>query len=85
MHEPLFVHERVHDAFAEKFAARIKALKVGPGTQAGVNQGPLIDAAAWRRSRTIAIASSFLSVAAASGTRSARTFFEPTLHRCAAR
>ena len=76
----------MHDAFAEKFAARIKALKVGPGTQAGVNQGPLIDAAAVakiedhrRRTRPARARSS----PAASGTRSARTFFEPTLLPCA--
>jgi len=38
-----FVHDSVYDAFAKKFADRIGSLKVGPGTQAGVTQGPLID------------------------------------------
>jgi succinate-semialdehyde dehydrogenase/glutarate-semialdehyde dehydrogenase len=39
----LFVHEKVYDAFAAKLADRVKALKVGPGTEAGVAQGPLIN------------------------------------------
>ena len=42
----LFVHEKVYDAFAAKLADRVRALKVGPGTEAGVTQGPLIDGAA---------------------------------------
>ena len=33
----------VYDAFAEKFAAKVRSLKVGPGTEPGVTQGPLID------------------------------------------
>src|SRR6185503_11341524 len=39
----LLVQEGVYDAFAEKLAAKVKALKVGPGTDAGINIGPLID------------------------------------------
>ena len=39
----ILVQDRVYDAFAEKLAAKVKALKVGPGTEAGVNIGPLID------------------------------------------
>jgi succinate-semialdehyde dehydrogenase/glutarate-semialdehyde dehydrogenase len=42
----LFVHDKVYDAFAAKLAERVKALKVGPGTEAGVTQGPLINDAA---------------------------------------
>jgi acyl-CoA reductase-like NAD-dependent aldehyde dehydrogenase len=38
-----FVHEKVYDAFAEKFAAKVRSLKVGPGTEPGVTQGPMID------------------------------------------
>jgi succinate-semialdehyde dehydrogenase/glutarate-semialdehyde dehydrogenase len=37
------VHEKVADEFAEKLAARIGALKVGRGTDDGVDVGPLID------------------------------------------
>jgi len=39
----ILVQDRVYDAFAEKLAAKVRALKVGPGTEAGVNIGPLID------------------------------------------
>jgi succinate-semialdehyde dehydrogenase / glutarate-semialdehyde dehydrogenase len=37
------VHESVADAFAEKLGARMGALKVGRGQDAGVDVGPLID------------------------------------------
>jgi succinate-semialdehyde dehydrogenase/glutarate-semialdehyde dehydrogenase len=39
----ILVQDKVYDAFAEKLAAKVKGLKVGPGTEAGVNIGPLID------------------------------------------
>jgi succinate-semialdehyde dehydrogenase/glutarate-semialdehyde dehydrogenase len=39
----ILVQDGVYDAFAEKLAAKVRALKVGPGTEAGVNIGPLID------------------------------------------
>jgi succinate-semialdehyde dehydrogenase/glutarate-semialdehyde dehydrogenase len=39
-----FVHEKVHDAFAEKFSARMRALKVGHGLEDGVALGPLVNA-----------------------------------------
>ena len=42
----LFVQDKVYDAFAAKLAAKVAALKVGRGTEAGVTQGPLIDAEA---------------------------------------
>jgi len=41
----LFVHRSVHDEFATRLAARMGALTVGPGTEPGVDIGPLIDAA----------------------------------------
>src|SRR5215813_4318068 len=39
----ILVQDRVYDAFAAKLAQKVKALKVGPGTEAGVQIGPLID------------------------------------------
>lgn len=42
----LLVQEGIHDAFAAKLAQRVAALKVGNGLEPGVEQGPLIDAAA---------------------------------------
>jgi succinate-semialdehyde dehydrogenase/glutarate-semialdehyde dehydrogenase len=39
----ILVQDGVYDAFARKLSDKVKALKVGPGTEAGVNIGPLID------------------------------------------
>jgi succinate-semialdehyde dehydrogenase/glutarate-semialdehyde dehydrogenase len=39
----LYVQAGVHDAFVEKLAAKVGAIKVGNGFEPGVNQGPLID------------------------------------------
>ncbi|MBI3285886.1 MAG: NAD-dependent succinate-semialdehyde dehydrogenase [Burkholderiales bacterium] len=41
-----YAHASVYDAFVEKLAAAAKNIKVGDGFQAGVNQGPMIDAQA---------------------------------------
>ena len=38
-----FVQDGIYDAFVEKLAAATRKLKVGPGLEEGVNQGPLID------------------------------------------
>jgi len=42
----LYVQAGVYDAFVEKFAAKVRTLKVGNGFEAGVTQGPLIEPAA---------------------------------------
>ncbi len=39
----ILVQDKVYDAFAAKLAEKVKALKVGAGTEAGVTIGPLID------------------------------------------
>jgi succinate-semialdehyde dehydrogenase / glutarate-semialdehyde dehydrogenase len=39
----ILVQDGVYDSFAAKLTAKVAALKVGPGTEAGVNVGPLID------------------------------------------
>lgn len=39
----LLIQDEIYDAFAEKFTAAVKALKVGNGEEAGVEIGPLID------------------------------------------
>ena len=39
-----YVHEKVHDAFAEKLTAKMKALKMGNGLDDGVAVGPLVNA-----------------------------------------
>lgn len=77
-----FVHERVYDAFAEKLAIAVKDLTVGCGTDPGVTQGPLINAAAVRK------VESHIEDALAKGARVitggkrhalGHTFFEPTV------
>jgi succinate-semialdehyde dehydrogenase/glutarate-semialdehyde dehydrogenase len=42
----ILVQDAVYERFAEKLADKVKGLKVGPGTEPGVNIGPLIDASA---------------------------------------
>ncbi|MFV0680287.1 NAD-dependent succinate-semialdehyde dehydrogenase [Ottowia sp.] len=42
----LYVQDGVYDKFVKKFAAKVKAMKVGNGFEDGVVQGPLIESAA---------------------------------------
>jgi len=42
----IYVHEKIYDEFAKKYAAKAAVLKVGDGFEAGVNVGPLINKAA---------------------------------------
>ncbi|MEO8674712.1 MAG: NAD-dependent succinate-semialdehyde dehydrogenase [Casimicrobiaceae bacterium] len=78
----LFVHDKVYDAFAEKLADRVRALKVGPGTEAGVTQGPLIDPAALAKvEEHVADAVALGAKVTTGGKRHALggTFYEPTV------
>jgi len=77
-----FVHDSVYEAFAAKLSARVAALKVGPGTEAGVTQGPLIDVAALAKvEEHIADATARGATVVTGGKRHALggTFFEPTV------
>jgi len=77
-----FVHEKVYDAFAQKLAARVGELKVGRGTEAGVTQGPLINAEALAKvEEHLADATSRGAKVAIGGKRHALggTFYEPTV------
>ena len=77
-----FVHEKVYDAFAAKLAERVRALAVGPGTEPGVAQGPLINAEAVAKvEEHIADATARGASIAAGGRRHSLggTFFEPTV------
>ena len=78
----LLVQDGIHDAFAQKLAATVSALKVGNGTETGVTQGPLIDQAAVNK------VSELLADALNKGARLVcggkphalgRNFFEPTI------
>jgi len=76
------VHEKVYRPFVAKLAARATLLKVGPGLEDGVQQGPLIDAAALDKVEAhVADALSKGARLEAGGHRHALggTFFEPTV------
>lgn len=78
----LYVQDGVYDAFVEKLAAKVKAMKVGDGTEQGVTQGPLINEAAVEKTeRHIADALSNGAKIITGGKRHALggTFFEPTV------
>ncbi|MFZ5739998.1 MAG: NAD-dependent succinate-semialdehyde dehydrogenase [Pseudomonadota bacterium] len=78
----LYVQDGVYDAFVEKLAAKVKAMKVGNGTEQGVTQGPLInDAAVEKTERHIADAVEHGAKVITGGKRHALggTFFEPTV------
>src|SRR3546814_15249682 len=42
----ILVQRGVYDAFAARLVERVRGLQVGPGLQAGVTQGPLINSKA---------------------------------------
>ncbi|MBV8620955.1 MAG: NAD-dependent succinate-semialdehyde dehydrogenase [Curvibacter sp.] len=76
----LYVQDGVYDAFVEKFAAKVKTLKVGNGFEDGVTQGPLIeDAAVQKVERHIADALAKGARVVAGGTKLGGQFVEPTV------
>ena len=78
----LFVQDKVYDAFAAKLTEKVKALKTGRGTESGVTQGPLIDAAALAKVEDhVADATKGGAKLLTGGKRDARggTFYEPTV------
>ena len=78
----LFVHDKVYDAFAAKLAQRVRALKVGVGTDEGVTQGPLINREALDKvEEHVADATAHGAKVAVGGKRHALggNFYEPTV------
>lgn len=78
----IFVQAGVYEPFLEKFGAAIATLETGPGTRAGVTQGPLINAAALAKVEAhVADAQARGARILAGGKRHrlGGTFFEPTL------
>jgi succinate-semialdehyde dehydrogenase/glutarate-semialdehyde dehydrogenase len=74
------VQEGVYDAFVEKFAAKVRAIKVGNGFEAGVSQGPLIeDAAVEKVQRHVADAIAKGGKVLTGGKKLQGQFFEPTV------
>ncbi|MCC2976558.1 NAD-dependent succinate-semialdehyde dehydrogenase [Sphingomonas sp. PL-96] len=45
----LYIQDGIYEAFAERFGARVQALRVGNGLDAHVEQGPLINTAAMQK------------------------------------
>ncbi|MEO8296978.1 MAG: NAD-dependent succinate-semialdehyde dehydrogenase [Burkholderiales bacterium] len=78
----ILVQDGVHDAFAGKLAEAVAALRVGNGLEAGVTQGPLIDAPALAKvEQLVADAVQHGARVLTGGRRHALggTFYEPTL------
>lgn len=78
----IYVQDAVHDAFLDRFSAAVAALRVGPGREAGVDIGPLIeDRAVDKIERLIADAVAKGARIATGGGRDARggRFFQPTV------
>ena len=78
----ILVHEAVYEEFATKLSATVAAMKVGNGTDEGVEQGPLIDVAGLEKvEEHIADAVSKGANIAVGGKRHplGGTFFEPTV------
>jgi succinate-semialdehyde dehydrogenase/glutarate-semialdehyde dehydrogenase len=76
------VQSGIHDSFVEKLAEATRKLKVGPGTEDGVQQGPLID------DKAVEKVEEFIEDAKAKGGKIVAggkrhslggTFFEPTV------
>jgi succinate-semialdehyde dehydrogenase/glutarate-semialdehyde dehydrogenase len=76
------VQDGIHDRFVAALAARVRAMKVGPGTEAGVAIGPLINEAGLAKAeRHVADATAHAAQVVVGGQPHAlgRTFYEPTL------
>lgn len=77
-----YVQSGIYDAFVEKLVARTNALKIGNGTEAGIEQGPMIDMAGLEKvEELLADATSKGAEVKTGGKRHALggTFFEPTV------
>ncbi|GAB3773507.1 NAD-dependent succinate-semialdehyde dehydrogenase [Ramlibacter monticola] len=76
----IYVQEGVHDLFVEKFAAKVKAMKVGNGFDDGVVQGPLIERAAVEKvERHVRDAVAKGARVVVGGRKLQGQFFEPTV------
>lgn len=78
----LYVQAGVYDEFVARLSAQVAALNVGDGSEAGVEQGPLIDRAAVEKvEQHIADAIAHGAQVVTGGARHARggTFFQPTV------
>jgi succinate-semialdehyde dehydrogenase/glutarate-semialdehyde dehydrogenase len=76
----IYVQDGVYDSFVQKFAAKVKAMKVGNGFEEGVVQGPLIEPAALDKvERHLKDALGKGGRVVVGGHRLQGQFFEPTI------
>jgi succinate-semialdehyde dehydrogenase/glutarate-semialdehyde dehydrogenase len=78
----ILVQDGIHDRFVAALAERVRAMKVGPGTEAGVAIGPLVNDAGFAKvERHVADATRRGATCVVGGRPHAlgRTFYEPTL------
>ena len=78
----IYAQDKIYDSFVEKLAAKAKAMKIGDGSEEGVTQGPLINAAAVKKvEEHVADALAHGAKVITGGKRSALggTYFEPTV------
>ncbi|MHC8350918.1 NADP-dependent succinate-semialdehyde dehydrogenase [Pseudomonas sp. RT4P38] len=78
----LYVHDKVYDAFVDKLASAVGALKIGDGFTDGVTLGPLIDGKAVAKVREHvedALAKGAKVVQGGGGHAQGANFFEPTI------
>ncbi|MFW3168912.1 NAD-dependent succinate-semialdehyde dehydrogenase [Geodermatophilus sp. CPCC 206100] len=76
------VHRDVADEFAQRVSARVAAMRVGRGTEDGVDVGPLIDQAAVDRARALvedAVSRGATLHTGGSAVEGPGTFFQPTV------
>jgi succinate-semialdehyde dehydrogenase/glutarate-semialdehyde dehydrogenase len=76
------VHESIADEFARRVTERVKAFKVGRGTEDGVTIGPLINAAAVSKAKSLvddAVGRGATLLTGGSAIDGDGTFFEPTV------
>jgi len=78
----ILVQEGVYDAFVEKFAAAVKALKVGDGFEEGVNIGPMINTKAMNDVTAMVADATEKGASVVMGGKPStlgHSFFEPTI------
>ncbi|MGB3374095.1 MAG: NAD-dependent succinate-semialdehyde dehydrogenase [Microbacterium sp.] len=76
------VHESVADEFASRVTERVKAMKIGRGTEEGVTIGPLIDGDAVAKAQQLvgdAVDRGARLLAGGNALQGAGTFYEPTV------
>lgn len=78
----LLIQDEIYDAFAEKFTAAVKALKVGNGEETGAEIGPLIDQKAIEKVEAMvadAVSHGAIALTGAARHKAGAHFYTPTV------